>query len=104
MPSAEYLYTPSQKIAHRLKSLLVESGIEKRQVRNAMADAAGISSAAVGMWFSGQTKHPRGESVVGICLRYGLNPIWVYFEKGPIYIDTDANITVRHCSHHIATC
>lgn len=87
--------TPGQKIANRLKSLLLESGIEERQVRNALADAAGISNPAVAMWFDGQTKSAAGEHIASICLRYGFSPIWVYFEKGPKLIATDKQIDVQ---------
>lgn len=52
-----------------------------------LARAAGISQASLSQLESGESKQPRGETLMRVCRVLRLNPEWVLFGKGEKTLD-----------------
>jgi len=63
--------------ATRMESVVMEAGVDKRNVKAALADVCRIKVQSIHGWFNGTTKNPSAIHIAAVAVHYGADPIWL---------------------------
>lgn len=86
--------------AGRMESVVLESGVEKRNVKSALADVCGIKVQSIHGWFNGTTKNPQAAHIAAVAVHYKADAVWIITGTRATGVTTTYSETLHYPSAH----
>jgi len=82
--------------ATRMESVVLEAGVDKKNVKSTLAQVCGITPQSVHGWFSGSTKNPSAECIASVAVHYGSDAVWLITGKPSTGVGSAYSETIRY--------